>query len=493
MHPINAHAADSASAVLEGQSRGPSGEFEHERSLEITAEQEFVIELLKEGHNVFVTGPGGVGKSFLVRKVLETLLILDEVSLISAGLLETLDMVLRVVRARAARSAFLLRERVKGKMTDEAESKITITDGSLIRWRELGIGDSPPTGAMKTRRHTTPEGLFDLIEEECLSKPFGGIQILVVGDFFQLPPVKPIAMLSDGYLVKPTTVTQMPVEVQEKTSSPPIAINDPHLAPGPTQTSGRIFAFETPLWSECGFRAVRLTHVFRQTDSKFVRILNSVRKGDVTHEVVRVLSTRVCDLTPDEDRFVTRLTSRRDQAARENSLKLCSLPGPLIRMVAVDGCSVSTLPHLDVDEDGDAVLADNLLKSVNVGEVVELKIGARIILLSNVDVAAGLANGVKGTVESLAASPPRALRSHHHYPRLWYSDDDKTDEEIRASLDEWYDISPGLPVVWFDSGVTRLIEPTCTAVEIEGKKVAWRAQVPLVVGYALTIHKVGWF
>lgn len=72
-------------------------------------------------------------------------------------------------------------------------------------------------------------------------KPFGGIQLILCGDFFQLPPVK-----------KPL--------------------------PGEKKTSPR-FCFQTKAWRNCMLNTFELKRVHRQTDDRFISILNKIRIG----------------------------------------------------------------------------------------------------------------------------------------------------------------------------------------------------------------------
>ena len=85
------------------------------------------------------------------------------------------------------------------------------------------------------------------------SSPFGGIQLFVTGDFFQLPPV------SKGNELKK-------------------------------------FAFEAPVWSSCFQIQIELTEVFRQSDSSFVALLNEIRRGHCSLETVEEL--RKCSTCP---------------------------------------------------------------------------------------------------------------------------------------------------------------------------------------------------
>lgn len=70
-----------------------------------------------------------------------------------------------------------------------------------------------------------------------VDKPFGGIQLIVCGDFLQLPPV-----VQRGF-------------------------------------QGHKFCFQFPVWKDCDFRVYNLVKVHRQNDTKFIDILNNIRIG----------------------------------------------------------------------------------------------------------------------------------------------------------------------------------------------------------------------
>ena len=85
-------------------------------------------------------------------------------------------------------------------------------------------------------------------------KPFGGIQLIMCGDFFQLPPV----------------------------------------AKG---EEDRRFAFETSAWQRCVQVNIELTQVKRQSDQELVEILNRIRRGLCTEKDAETLaSTRSLSL-----------------------------------------------------------------------------------------------------------------------------------------------------------------------------------------------------
>ena len=80
----------------------------------------------------------------------------------------------------------------------------------------------------------------------------------------------------------------------------------------------------------------------------------------------------------------TILEPRRDNVDAVNNTKLASLPGEVFTFEARDSGSPTAL--------------QSLTKSCTARKTLELKIGAQVILLKNVDVAAGLANGARGVV-----------------------------------------------------------------------------------------------
>jgi len=115
-------------------------------------------------------------------------------------------------------------------------------------------------------------------------EPFGGVQVVMCGDFFQLPPV-----CKQG---------------------------DPH------------FAFEAHCWSQLVHRSFRLSRVFRQRNQEFVDLLNALRLGRIPPTCRKLLTSagsalkqRGSDIQP------TRLYATNKSVTRENLQRLAALPG----------------------------------------------------------------------------------------------------------------------------------------------------------------------
>lgn len=124
--------------------------------------------------------------------------------------------------------------------------------------------------------------------------PFGGIQILLVGDIFQLEPV----------------VTN---------ESKPILAK---YYPG-------FFFFNARVYSSVNLIAIELKKIYRQSDKDFINLLDRVRIDSVTTDDIQLLNSKTGTYSgnSDSDSFGITLTSRRDSAAKINKDKMEELPG----------------------------------------------------------------------------------------------------------------------------------------------------------------------
>ncbi len=124
------------------------------------------------------------------------------------------------------------------------------------------------------------------------SKPFGGVQLLLIGDLQQLPPVaKPEewSLLSSHY------------------ESP--------------------YFFDSKALAEVNYVTLELNHVYRQSDAGFLDILNDIRGGYPSEESLRKLNRRFRPgYAPDDSEGYIRLVTHNRQAAKINEERLATLP-----------------------------------------------------------------------------------------------------------------------------------------------------------------------
>ena len=124
-------------------------------------------------------------------------------------------------------------------------------------------------------------------------KPFGGVQLLMMGDLYQLPPV-----------VKEDEWQYM----KQVYASP--------------------FFFESKAFKQLKCISIELNHVYRQSESEFVEILNSIRNNHPNDTVLERLNSRYKpDFEPDNSEGYIRLTTHNAQAAQINDNKLQELKG----------------------------------------------------------------------------------------------------------------------------------------------------------------------
>lgn len=125
------------------------------------------------------------------------------------------------------------------------------------------------------------------------SKPFGGVQLLLIGDLQQLAPV---AKDDEWNLLKehyPST-----------------------------------FFFDSKALSESNYFCIELTHVYRQSDTAFINLLNNIRENKFDDETLYRLNQRyIPDFRPDERSGYITLTTHNYQAQQINNRKLAELPG----------------------------------------------------------------------------------------------------------------------------------------------------------------------
>lgn len=260
--------------------------------------------------------------------------------------------------------------------------------------------------------------------------PFGGMCVVFVGDFGQLPPV---------------------VDAAESLARSQLS--------GPAAT--RRFCFEEPLWRDHVLQ-VKLPKGYRQqSDPVFTAILDRVRTGDTTEADHQFFENRVrhCRAkrsvpsgTPsDADRpkiEPTKLYARNRDVDAENARMLDKVCEPALQrtFAAKQGVHGSPSP---AQRKGFAAWLDNMAKGLTKPSVT-VGVGAQVMLTANVRVRDSLANGSRGVVTGYSKA--------------------------------------GFPVVAFLTGAEEEIVPH-TWTSDEGKARADYTQVPLKLAWALTVHK----
>ena len=306
--------------------------------------QQAAFDAIESGKSIFLTGPGGTGKSYL----------LNQLSLRSTKNVS--------LTAMTGCAALLLNSKAKtlhswagvGLGTDMVPllvSKIKKSTRAKKRWIEADILVIDEVSMM------TPD-LFEKLDEVGRKvrrnelMPFGGLQIVLVGDFFQLPPI-----------------------------------------------STESFVFESPLWKKLRLETHELTEIVRQKDPIFQTILNEARHGELTKASVRLLRKRMNldykSLTVQPTMLFTRRVEVDQINARE--LKKLTTERHVFKATTLFNPSANTAGLTVTSPEVQAAVMKLDGNAAYTPELV-LAVGAQVMLLYNMNHEAGLVNGSRGVV-----------------------------------------------------------------------------------------------
>jgi len=296
----------------------------------LSPEQQYALELLNSGENVFLTGGAGSGKSYLIRHFMQQL-----------------DPKQTPVLASTGAAAVLL-----GGRTFHSFFGLGIMEGGAEATLERAGKDYRLLNRIKNAEGVIVDEISmipgsALMTAEAIAKkakgsklPWGGLRIICVGDFAQLPPV--------------------------------------------TRTGARDWAFCNEVWQQSGFRVCQLSHNQRVQDNDFLDILSDVRYGKVTPRVFDFLREKI--RPHDEEDSGIRLFGRRDMSEDFNKKKLKEINQDEI---VIDSIYIGSEKHIET-----------LMKVAPVPQKLTLKIGCRVIFLQN-DPQKRWSNGTRGIVTKI--------------------------------------------------------------------------------------------
>jgi len=320
---------------------------------QLSQHQTRLIEYLFEQRpNVFLTGRAGTGKTTLMREFLRragnraAVLAPTGVAAMQAGgqtIHSFFHFPPRLIEARDIR-------KVRHRRVVQALETLVIDEISMVRSDMMWAIDK----SLRLNRER--------------DEPFGGVQVILVGDLAQLPPV--IQGAEAEYL-------------ETKHGGP--------------------FFFHPPPFRDAGFTLVELEQVFRQTDEYFINILNAVRDGDLTSDEAADLNDRVTGrsgLEASLSHIV--LTSTNEAAFRINQARIQGL----------------ATPERTYEGKVEGQFDQRLFP---VEDPLVLKIGARVMLTRN-DPQGRWVNGTLGEVEGFDEKAVRVRIGDNIYaiePQKW--------------------------------------------------------------------------
>lgn len=234
--------------------------------MKLNDKQQLAINHAMAGKNLFITGSGGVGKSVVINELKERFgeaaLFLAPTGIAALNIKgATLHRTFGLPFSVATEEDYYdVNQSCIDLFSEGLITTIVIDEISMVR------ADMFVTVDEKLRKIT---GYQDL--------PFGGLQVIVVGDFFQLPPV----------------LTQDDEDVY-------------------WELYRSLYAFNTDSWDEMEFEVLELDQVMRQDDETTIRALNCIRRGVNAPSVLKWINKQCADNMTDSEEAVTLCTTNKN-------------------------------------------------------------------------------------------------------------------------------------------------------------------------------------
>ena len=381
--------------------------------MEFSKEQKILFDKYIRGNNIFITGPGGSGKSALIKMINEHAY--KRFKDIQVTAMTGCASVLLNCKAKTLHSWAGIG--LGNGTTEQLVSKIKKNKFAKTLWKGTDILVVDEVSMLSLKLFNTVNEIGKVVRGN--QKPFGGIQLIFSGDFFQLPPV--------GDTDEPDT---------------------------------QRFCFESEDWNAVFHRdcQIQLVKIFRQTDKIYSTILNQIREGKIKRKSNDLLLQYVG--RPFDKNLVaepTKLYPTRNKVENINNTKMASLQGEEreykikyikdLEMTKSDRARRLEFTDKDIQVELD-FLANNLICE----KEMKIKIGSQVMCIINIQSDTGIevCNGSQGIVTAFC--------------------------EIT-----------GCPLVKFNNGIERImVRHVWISDKIPGIGVS---QIPLILAWALTIHK----
>jgi len=396
----------------------------------LSPEQKYALYKFNRGENLFITGPGGTGKTFLIRHLINSAK--ENKKNVQVCALTGCASVLLNCGARTIHSWSGIKL-ARGDTSKIIESVLR-SNRILKNWRSTKILIVDEVSMMSKKIFNILNEIGKRVNHSPL--PFGGMQVIFTGDFFQLPPVGN-------------------------------NMNDP---------GSEDFCFESDEWYKVFAleNHIELTTIFRQQDKEYIEILNEIRKGELSEkndETLKKYVGREYVKTDNNTLYTpTKLFPTRVKTDYINNMMFNKLDEDEYHLEL--GIKTDCTVLLDCGKNNERTFTyeqiikcqrmtqqekeyeiENLKNNTPCENILKLKKGSNVLCCANIDVDSGICNGSQGIVTRI--------------------------EDRGESI---------IIEVRFMNGVTRVIEPHWWQSE-EYPCIAIK-QYPLLLSWAMTIHKI---
>ena len=305
---------------------------------QLNEKQNLANNYMLNGHNLFLTGAGGTGKTHTINTYKK--LASKDLKIATTSTTGVSALLMNGVTLHSYLGIGL----GKGSV-DQLYVKISKNNYIRKKWKELNVLIIDEVSMLTPTLFDKLEHLARRIRKD--ERHFGGIQLILSGDFCQLNPVE-----------------------------------DPDQ-----------FCFEAKSWDKCINKIVYLTDIIRQSDVEFQQFLNEIRLGIISDKTRQILNDKTKNTIVHSDITPTKLFALNNDVNKLNETKLNELATVGVEFFEYE----MSFNFLKKCKDQDSMI-QHFTKNCIAPQTLQLCIGAQVMLIANLDVSSGLVNGSRGIV-----------------------------------------------------------------------------------------------
>ena len=294
--------------------------------------QATTLDILKTGENVFLTGSAGTGKTHILKKYIHYL----RDNGIFPSILAPTGIAASLLNGKTIHSFFALG--IRDFFSDEDIYDIATNSRLKKRFRELKVLIIDEVSMVSPTIFSVMDKVLQIAKKN--DKPFGGIQVILSGDFFQLPPIS-------------------------------------------RKNDDKRFAWQSPSWKAADFKTCYLTKKYRQDQENLItKVLDNIRQGVISQETREILDNRV-GKSLDIDFSPTKLYTHNIDVDGENQKELDKLDGKI--------------HTYEYSKKGSEIYVERMFKNSLVQKILCLKKDTVVMFIKN-DTNGNFVNGTTGKV-----------------------------------------------------------------------------------------------